>query len=145
MNRIMFIVILSMGFTAAIGQCDKSATCKAVKGRFIQKDATQNDLPINATITIDKSKIVLIVKVGGQSMSITNTIKIIESCEWIDYLKSGSAIYKVSTDKGDGGILEDSIIKITGKEGKTTIYFASDPDERGGIEMELSEIKIENL
>lgn len=64
-----------------------------------------------------------------------------EVCEWKEYLKNGKAVYKVSAGKGNG-VQEDSVIKITGKDGKTTIYLGSDPDEKGGLELEISESKI---
>ncbi len=143
MKRFISLTILfSSLFVAAIGQCDQKATLTSKFGRFIQGDSRQSEMPINAIIKIDNEKILLILSMGSQSMTVTNTIKKREICEWKEYLKNGQSIYKVTSDKGDG-IAEDSVIKINGKDGKTTIYFGSDPDEKGGIELNISEITID--
>jgi hypothetical protein len=142
MKRLIFITILSFFFASTFGQCDKKSTSKSSVGRFIQGDTKQEDMPVEATIIIDKKMIVLNALIGGQTITISNTIKTVEICNWKEYLKNGQSVYKVSTDKGNG-VIESSIIKITGKDGKTTIYFGSDPDEKGGLELEISKSEIE--
>lgn len=142
MKRLIFSSILLFIFASSFGQCEKKSTSKSSIGRFVQGDTKQEDMPLEATITIDKKMIVLNALIGGQTMTISNTIKTIEICNWKEYLKNGQSIYRVSTDKGNG-VFESSIIKITGKDGKTTIYFGSDPDEKGGLELEISKSEIE--
>ena len=63
-------------------------------------------------------------------------------CEWKEYLKNGQSVYKVTTDKGNG-VFENSIIKIIAKDGKTTISFAAEADEKNGLELDIFESWIE--
>lgn len=143
MKHLFSIVILLFFFASAFGQCDTQFTSITSVGQFVNGDAKQTDMSIEATMAIDKEKIVLNISIGGKDATIVNTIKEIKNCEWKEFLKNGQAIYKVTTDKGDGN-LEESIVKITGKDGKTTIYFGSDPDDKGGLELDMKEIKIDN-
>jgi hypothetical protein len=143
MKRLIFIAILSFFCASSFGQCEEKSTQISSVGRFVQGDSKQGDMLLEAKITIDKEMIILNAIIGGQTMTISNTIKSIEICNWKEYLKTGQSVYKVSTEKGPG-VIENSIIKITGKDGKTTIYFGSDPDEKGGLELEISESKIED-
>ncbi len=80
--------------------------------------------------------------IAGQSLNISNNIQKVTVCEWKEYLKNGQAIYKVSTDKGNG-IFENSIIRLTAKDGKVTILFTSEADEKNGLELDTYENWIE--
>ena len=143
MKYLFSITLALFFFVSAFGQCDTKFTSKSSVARFVNGDAKQNEMPIEATIAIDRGQIILNLSIGGKSATIINTIKEIEKCEWKEFLKNGQAIYKVTTDKGDG-YPEDSIVKITGRDGKATIYFGSDPDDKGGLELDMAEIKVED-
>lgn len=134
----VFSSIVSVGYT----QCEKLSVSKTSSGRFIQNNVKQPDIPFEATITINKEKIKLSGNIGGQSISIDNEIKSVVLCEWKEYLKNGQSIYKVSTDKGNG-IFENSVIRIIAKDGKTTISFASEADDKNGLELDIYESWIE--
>lgn len=142
MKRLLFIAILSLHFIAGFSQCDKKVSYKSISGRFVQGDTKHPDMALNATIQIDKEKIVFEISIGGNTMTTTSTIKTVETCDWKEYLKSGKSVYKVVTDKE--GVFENSIIKVIGKDGKITIYFGSDPDDKGGLELDISDSKIES-
>lgn len=126
----------------SFAQCDKKATLKSLTGRFVQDGTRQDEMPFEATITINTEKIILATSAGGPSLTIANTINEVVTCQWKEFLKNGTTIYKVSTDKGNG-VPEPSVIKLSSKDGKTTIYFGSDPDDKGGLELDISESRIE--
>lgn len=134
----VFCSILSVGYT----QCEKLSVSKTSSGRFIQNNVKQADIPFEATITISKEKITLSGNIAGQSINIDNEIKSVVLCEWKEYLKNGQSVYKVTTDKGNG-VFENSIIKIIAKDGKTTISFAAEADEKNGLELDIFESWIE--
>lgn len=143
MYRIIIITLLSFVFFSSYGQCERKSICKSSVGRFVIGDNKQEEMQLEATITIDKENIVINANIGGQATTITNKINSVDSCKWDEYLKTGKSIYRVSTNKGNN-VLENSIIKITGTAGKLTIYFGSDPDEKGGLEFEIYQTKFED-
>lgn len=143
MYRTIAVTLLSFVFFSSYGQCEKKSICKSVVGHFVNGGNKQEDMQLEATITIDKENIIINANMGGQDLTITNKINSVESCEWDEYLKKGKSIYRVSTNKG-GNIWENSIIKIIGKDGKLTIYLGSDPDEKGGLEFDIYQTQIED-
>ncbi|WP_133475420.1 hypothetical protein [Sediminibacterium goheungense] len=134
----VFIGASLTGFT----QCEKASVSKTSTGRFIQENAKQPDFPFEGTVTIGNGKIILNGNIAGQPLSISNTISNVALCNWKEYLQNGQAVYKVSTDKGNGN-LENSIITITGKDGKVKILFTSESDEKSGLELDIVETQIE--
>ncbi|MET0392535.1 MAG: hypothetical protein ABW019_05315 [Chitinophagaceae bacterium] len=142
MKNLMFTVLFAVLSLAATAQCDKKATAKATTGYFVQDGNKQQGMPFDASLTFSKDKIVITINMSGQSMTVTNTITETVSCEWKSFLKDGKAVYKASANKGTGDV-EPTTIRINGKDGKTTIYFGNDPDTDGGLELELTEIKVE--
>jgi|GEM_PF-5419814 len=138
MKTILMIGLFLCSTISALSQCDQSTVSKTTVGRFIQANSKQADIPFEATITITKEKIILKGNIAGQTLNITNTIQSIITCEWKEYLKTGQSVYKVVTDKGNG-TSENGIIRITGKDGKTTILFSSDTDNSDGLELDIKE------
>ena len=132
----------AISFTAS-AQCDRSVILQSTNGRFAKGDNRESDMTIEATAQVSKEKIVLIITLGGKTSTITNTINQVSTCDWKEYLVNGKTIYKVTTDKGDGHS-EASIIRLTSKNGKTTMYFGSDPDTDGGLELDMTESKSSN-
>ena len=139
---ILAICFIAAGFSAS-AQCDRSVILQSVTGRSVQGDTRDRDMTIEATAQVSKEKIVLIITLGGKTSTITNTINQVTTCDWKEYLVNGKTIYKVTTDKGDGHT-EPSIIRLTSKNGKTTMYFGSDPDTDGGLELDVTETKSTN-
>jgi len=134
--------VLLLSVTAVFAQCDKKVVCKSKVGRFVMGATGSPEMSIEATIALDKDKIEISMVMEGQSMSIISTIKSVEVCEWKEYLKNGQSVYKVSANKG-GGTSEDAIIKVVAKDGKLTVYLGSDPDDKGGLELQISDTVIE--
>ncbi len=142
MKKLSLLGVLLVMASFTIAQCNLSSVSKISTGRFIQNNAKQPDFPFEGTLTIDKEKILLKGSIAGQSLNISNNIQKVTVCEWKEYLKNGQAIYKVSTDKGNG-IFENSIIRLTAKDGKVTILFTSEADEKNGLELDTYENWIE--
>lgn len=141
MKNLILTALFGVLFLAAAGQCDKKATAKASTGYFVQ-EGNRQPIPMEASLTFSKEKVLITIQAGGQSMNVTNTIVEVVSCEWKDFLKDGKAVYRASANKGSGDP-EPTTIRINAKDGKTTIYFGDDPDTNEGLELELKEINVE--
>lgn len=120
-------------------QCDRSLILQSTNGRFVKGNDRQQDMILEATAQVSKEKIVFIISMNGKTSTITNTINS-SSCDWQDFLVNGNTEYKVTTDKGDGHP-EASVIRLISKNGKSTLYFGSDPDKKGGLELDVFEVK----
>lgn len=64
MKRLFFISILSLSLTKAFCQCEEKSVSKSTVARFVRGDAKEADMPIEATISIDKGVILVTLTMG---------------------------------------------------------------------------------
>jgi len=140
MKLFILTAFLSVMTIAASAQCDHEVILQSTTGRFVDGDKKDSDKNIEATIRVSKDKFVLLLTIAGETSTITNTIDKVTACDWKEFLVNGKSAFKVTTDKGDGK-KEPSVIRLNSKNGKTTIYFGSDPDDKGGLELDVDEVK----
>ena len=129
----------SCGITYA--QCDKSITLKCSKGRDFKADGSAGqELPIDATITIDQYKIILKATFNGEAETVESDIKEIAFCNWTEYMKAGKTQYKVLSKKGSEST--NSIVTVESENGYTKVTFGSDPDTGHRLQFDVAEYTI---
>lgn len=138
--KLFILTTLFAAFSLHVSaQCDHTVILQSTNGRFVNGKDRQSDMPLEATVQVFKDKIVLTLSINGRNSMITSKIDQV-NCDWQDFLVNGNTEYKVTTDKGDGHP-EASLIRLISRNGKSTIYFGSDPDKKGGLELDVLEVK----
>ncbi|WP_430899202.1 MULTISPECIES: hypothetical protein [unclassified Paraflavitalea] len=139
MKQLLLLVASTLISTVTFAQCDKSFECKSVKAYFVKPNDERVEIEAESSVKFEKGKITLTISIQGNEATFYSKIDETEKCEWKEAFKEGISSFKVTTDKG--AVQEKSVIKLIGKEGKLKVYFGSDPDDKGGMELIVKDIR----
>lgn len=138
-------LFLLLGFVTlsaiSYGQCDQKITFKCNKGRFYKNGSYEQDLPIEATLSIDKGKITFIASLNGDAQTVEGEITEVSICEWTEYLKNGKTQYKAYMRRINEEA-ENSIIEIESENGNIKITCGSNPDKGSKLQLDVAEYTI---
>ena len=134
MKKLVLVLILFVLYQTSNSQCDKKVTFKCIKGRELKYGAAGQELPIEATLSFENTKVTFTASFNGEIASVEGEITEIVSCQWTDYLKNGKTQYKAYMTK-PGQSSEKATIDIESENGATKITLGSDPDT--GVRMQL--------
>lgn len=141
MKKLFLLIGLFAFFLFSYGQCDKKVTFKCKKGRFNKNGSFEQDLPLEATLSIDNGKITFIATLNGDAENVTGEISEVSICEWTEYLQNGKTQYKAYMRRVNGDA-ENSIIEIEGENGSIKITCASNPDTGSKLQLDVAEYTI---
>lgn len=141
MKRIILIVLLFSLYQITYGQCEKNITFKCLKARSIKAGLIAQELPMDATISIENGRFLLSAAVNGVTETVEGEINEVVICDWQDFMKNGRTQYKALTKKSNEGP-QNSIIDIESENGYTRITCSSDPDTGSKLQFDVAEYLI---
>jgi hypothetical protein len=141
MKRLILLVGLFAFYQIIYGQCEKKVIFKCNKARDLKNGSIGQELPMDATISIDDWKIIITATINGETETIEGEIRDVSICKWADYLKNGKTQYKARTAKKNQNS-ENSIIDIESENGYTKITFGPDPETGSKLQFDVSEYTI---
>jgi hypothetical protein len=142
MKKLVLVLILFVLYQTGNGQCDKKVTFKCIKGRELKDGAAGQELPIEATLSFDNTKVTFAASFNGEIALVEGEITEVISCEWTDYLKNGKTQFKAYMTK-PGRSAEKATIDIESENGTTRITLGSDPDTGAKMQLDVAEYILE--
>ena len=142
MKKLVLLIFLFALCHISNAQCDKKVTFKIDKAREVKDNNFNQEMPVEATFIIDKSKIIITLLADGETHTMEGEITEVTTCEWTDYLQNGRTRYKVDLkDEKKDGILK-SIIEVESINGKTTITGSMESEANQKMEFNVAEYNI---
>jgi hypothetical protein len=142
MRKLILLVGLFAFHQITYGQCEKKVILKSNNMRGLKYGSVTKEMAVEASISIDKEKIVLTASKDGMTETVDCEIKEVVICDWKEYLKDGKAQFKVLGKKGSENPTS-SIVDIESANGYTKVTFGLDPDTTGSkLQFDISEYSI---
>jgi len=138
-SRLLLFVGLSIISFSSQSQSIKNIVFKSYKSRDLQNNVVNREQPVDATITVDSTKIILAATIKGKSAVMECEIQEIAFNDWKAFLKNGKVWYKVLAKRE---VKEKMTIKIESTNGNTTITFSGDPDDGSSLQFDIAEYEI---
>ena len=131
MKHLLLFLLVCFSVNELAAQCGKLTTFKIEKGRDIKNGVASQEIPMDAKMTIDSQRIVLVVSMNGETETLDCEITGINFCEWQEYLKNGKAEYSIMMKIENEGPMKSKFI-LESENGNTTATFFEEekPDQK---------------